>query len=189
MNRRSRFTVFILSGAAVGMLGLSFAAEPLYSTFCRITGFGGTTQVATSAPSRILDRTVRVRFDANVGSGAPLAFKAAQPFIDLRLGEKTLAFYEVTNTSDSPVKAMAAYNVAPHKAGVYFEKMECFCFKEKLFQPGVTERLPVVFFVSPDLADDPFAKDVKGITLSYTYYLAGDAPAATARLEGGSQVN
>lgn len=189
MSRGSRLTAFILSGAAVSMLGLSFAAEPLYSTFCRITGFGGTTQVATVAPTKILDRDVRVRFDANVGSGAPLEFKASQPFIDLKLGEKTLAFYEVTNTSDSPVRAMAAYNVAPHKTGVYFEKMECFCFKETLFQPRQTVRLPVVFFISPDMADDRLSDDVKGITLSYTFYLAGDAPAATARLEGASAVN
>lgn len=189
MNKRARLTTFMLTGAALGMLGLSFAAEPLYSTFCRITGFGGTTQVATKAPDAALDRVVRVRFDANVGSDAPLAFKAAEPHLDVRIGEKVLAFYEVTNTSDSPVKAMATYNVAPHKVGKYFEKMECFCFREKLFQPGQTERLPVVFFVSPDMAADPFAEDVKGITLSYTYYLAGDAPAATARLEGASLVN
>lgn len=189
MDRKSRMTVMALAGAAFGMLALSFAAEPLYSTFCRITGFGGTTQVATKAPDVVLDRTVRVRFDANLGSDLPFEFKASQPHVDIRVGEKVLAFYEVTNTSEWPVKAMAAYNVAPYKVGKYFEKMECFCFQEKIYQPGQTERLPVVFFVSPDIARDRTVDDVKGITLSYTYYVAGDAPAATAQLEGASLVN
>lgn len=188
MNRNARRTTWIISGAAVGMLGLSFAAEPLYSTFCRLTGFGGTTQVATAPARRILDRMVRVRFDANVDPETPLEFKPTQPFVDARLGETILAFYEVTNTSAEPVKAQAAYNVAPDKAGIYFEKLECFCFKEKVFEPGATERLPVIFYVSPDMADDPLASDVKGITLSYTYYRSG-ALKASARLEDASAAN
>lgn len=193
MTPNARLTAWIAGGAAVGMLALSFAAEPLYSTFCRITGFGGTTRIAAEAPSQVLDRMVRVRFDANVDSAAPLAFKAVEPFVDVKLGERTMAFYEVTNTSSSPIRAMATFNVAPHKVGAYFDKLECFCFKENTFQPGVTQRLPVVFFVSPEMAKDASADDVKGITLSYTYYLAGDAPAkapgATARLEDASAVN
>ncbi len=188
MNKNARRTTWIISGVAVGMLGLSFAAEPLYSTFCRLTGFGGTTQIATAPARRILDRMVRVRFDANVDPDTPLEFKPTQPFVDARLGETILAFYEVTNTSAEPVKAQAAYNVAPDKAGIYFEKLECFCFKEKVFEPGATERLPVIFYVSPDMADDPLAIDVKGITLSYTYYRSG-ALKASARLEDASAVN
>ena len=188
MSGRARLTAWILSGAAVGMLGLSFAAEPLYSTFCRLTGFGGTTQVATAPARRILDRVVRVRFDSNVDPAAPLEFKPTQPFVDARLGETILAFYEVTNTSSEAVRAQAAYNVAPEKTGVYFEKLECFCFKEKIFQPGVKERLPVIFYVSPDMDDDPQAKDVKGITLSYTYYRSGPLK-PSARLEDASAVN
>jgi len=176
-----------LCGAAAGMLGLTFAAEPLYSTFCRITGFGGTTRVAVEAPRRILDRTVRVRFDANVDPGASLTFKPVDPFVEARLGETVLGFYEVTNTSSGPIAAMASYNVAPHKAGRYFEKIECFCFKQKIFQPGRTERLPVIFFVSPDMADDRMADDVNTVTLSYTYHLAGDMK-QTARLEDASEV-
>src|SRR5262245_48529540 len=148
MNKNARRTTWILSGVAVAMLGLSFAAEPLYSTFCRITGFGGTTQVA-KAPSRvILDRTVRVRFDANVDPNAPLEFRPEQPFVDAKLGETVMAFYDVTNISDKPVSATASFNVAPHKVGQYFSKIECFCFKEQVFQPGKTQRLPVIFFVS-----------------------------------------
>jgi len=188
MNKRARLTTWIISGAAVGMLGLSFAAEPLYSTFCRLTGFGGTTQVATAPSRRILDRMVRIRFDANVDLAAPLEFRPTQPFVDARLGETILAFYEVTNTSAAPVTAQAAYNVAPAKAGSYFEKLECFCFKEKVFEPGVKERLPVIFYVSPDMADDPLSNDVKGITLSYTYYRSGPLK-PSARLEDASTVN
>lgn len=188
MNKRAKITTYILTGTVLGMLALTFAAEPLYSTFCRVTGFGGTTQVAKEAPKRILDRKVRVRFDSNVDPGAPLKFVAAEPFMDVRLGETVLAFYDVTNTSNEPVRAMATYNVVPHKTGPYFDKIECFCFKEKEFKPGVTERLPVIFFVSPDMDDDPLAKDVKGITLSYTYYRTDDAH-STARLEDASAVN
>jgi cytochrome c oxidase assembly protein subunit 11 len=185
LNKRAKLTAFILTGAAVGMLGLSFAAEPLYSTFCKLTGFGGTTQVAAAPSRRVLDQMVRVRFDANVDPGVPLTFTPTKPFVDVKLGETILSFYEVTNTSDEPIKAMAAYNVAPDKAGKYFSKLECFCFKEKVFQPGVTEKLPVIFFVSPDLADNALDKDIKGITLSYTYYRSG----ASARLEDASAVN
>lgn len=188
MNRKARLTAWIVSSAAVGMLGLSFAAEPLYSTFCRITGFGGTTQVATEPARRLLDRMVRIRFDANIEPGSPLQFKPLQAHVDARLGETVLAFYEVTNTSSEAVKAQAAYNVAPVKVGLYFQKLKCFCFEEMTYEPGKTERLPVIFYVSPDMDDDPLAKDVKGITLSYTYYRSG-ALKASARLEDASAVN
>lgn len=188
MNKRSKLTVGILSGVAVGMLGLSFAAEPLYSAFCRLTGFGGTTQVATAAPTQILDRQVRVQFDANVEQGAPIKFHALQPHVDVKLGEKMMAFYEVTNTSNEPIRAVASFNVVPHKVGRYFEKLECFCFQEQTYQPGESVKLPVVFFVSPEMAKDWQADDVRGITLSYTYYRAM-GPQASARLEDASAVN
>jgi cytochrome c oxidase assembly protein subunit 11 len=187
VNKNAKRTTWIISAAALGMLGLSFAAEPLYSTFCRITGFGGTTQVAVKPSDRILDRVVRVHFDANVDPDAPLKFVATKPYVDVKLGETVMTFYEVTNLSDQPVKTMAAYNVAPDKVGVYFNKIECFCFKERVFPAGHTEKLPVIFYVSPNLADDPLAKDVKGITLSYTYYRSG-ALKASARLEDASAV-
>ncbi len=188
MNRGARITTIVVSGAVLGMLALTFAAEPLYSTFCRVTGFGGTTRVATKAPTRVIDRQVRVRFDANVDPGVPLKFVPAQPYMDVRLGETVLAFYDVTNTSAEPIPALATYNVAPHKTGPYFNKLECFCFKEKTFPPGVTERLPVVFYVAPELDNDLQDKDVSSITLSYTYYRT-DAAHNAARLEDASAVN
>lgn len=180
-----------LTDAALGMLALSFAAEPLYSTFCKVTGFGGETRVAkeeAAAKVKPIDRAIRVRFDANVDPGLPLRFVAEQGHLDLKLGERVMAFYEVTNTSDAPITATAAYNVAPHKAGVYFNKIECFCFKSTVYQPGVTQRLPVIFYISPDLEADRFARDIRTITLSYTYY-GSSAAAASAGLGGGAVVN
>lgn len=188
MNKRARLTTGIVVGVAIGMLGLSFAAEPLYSTFCRITGFGGTTQVADTRPTEVLDRQVRVAFDANVDPAAPLQFRAKQPHVDVKLGETMMVFYEVTNTSPEPVKAMATFNVVPHKVGRYFNKIQCFCFVEQTYEPGVTVEIPVVFFVAPEMAEDWQADDVKGITLSYTYYRA-TGPQAEARREDASAVN
>jgi cytochrome c oxidase assembly protein subunit 11 len=119
MNKRSKLTVGILAGVVVGMVGLAYAAEPLYKAFCAVTGFGGTTQVATEHAKEILDREVRVQFDANVEQGAPIKFRALQPHVDVKLGETMMAFYEVTNTSDKPIRAMASFNVVPHKTGRY----------------------------------------------------------------------
>jgi cytochrome c oxidase assembly protein subunit 11 len=188
MNARARLTAFILSGVAVGMLGLAYAAEPLYKAFCAVTGFGGTTQVAAERPTEILDRVVRVYFDANVEQGAPLQFRPSQPYVDVRIGETMMTHFELTNTSDKPVRAMASKNVVPHKAGQYFEKIECFCFEEQTYEPGKTVSLPVVFFVSPEMAKNHQADDVNGITLSYTYYRA-TGPEGSARLEDASAVN
>lgn len=176
MTPGSRITLISLAGAAIGMLALSFAAEPLYSTFCRVTGFGGTTQIAEAPPSGVLDRPVRIRFDANAATDLPVDFRPTEAFVDAKLGETVLSFYEVTNTSDAPIRAVAAYNVAPYKAGKYFNKVECFCFKEKTLQPGRTEKLPVIFFVSPELDQDRYANDVHTVTLSYTYYPVGGIP-------------
>ncbi len=188
MNKRSKLTVGILSGVIFGMLGLSFAAEPLYSEFCKVTGFGGTTQVAVEKPKQVLDRTVRVAFDANVAKNAPLKFRALQAHVDVKLGETMMVFYEVTNMSKEPVRAAASFNVVPYKIGKYFNKIQCFCFEEQTYEPGKTVKLPVVFFVSPDMAKDWQAEDVHGITLSYTYYRA-NGPQPVARLEDASAVN
>jgi cytochrome c oxidase assembly protein subunit 11 len=191
-----RRTTIALVATVFGMTGLSFAAKPLYDTFCRVTGFGGTTQVADAPLKGDLGRAIRVRFDANVAPGAPLEFKPEQGHMDIRLGETAMGFYAVTNTADYPVRVVAGYNVAPHKAGIYFNKVECFCFKERTLGPGESDRLPVVYFVDPELAKDRQIGDVQAVTLSYTYYLAGDAPASPSesaalapRREDASAVN
>lgn len=163
-----RITV-ILATLAFGMLGLAFASKPLYDTFCRVTGFGGTTQIADAAPEEVLERSVTVRFDSNV-MDAPVLFRPLQTSMDVHLGEHGLAFFEVTNTSDRDVSLMASYNVTPHKAGIYYNKLECFCFEERIVKAGETKKLPVVYFVSPDMDNDSNLADVRTITLSYTFY-------------------
>lgn len=169
---------FLSAVAAVGMLGLAFASKPLYDTFCRVTGFGGTTQVADKAPTQISDREVTVRFDANVAD-APLSFKALQTNLPVQLGVHSLAFYEVTNTSASDVSVIASYNVTPHKAGRFFTKLECFCFEERIIKAGETKKLPVIFFVDPAMEDERGAADVRTITLSYTFFNTDDFTGAT----------
>jgi len=169
---------FVAAGVVGGMLALTFASKPLYDTFCRVTGFGGTTRVATEAPDRVLERMVNVRFDANVAN-APIQFRPSQVNFDVALGVHSLASYEVVNNSDSDISVIASYNVTPHTAGRYFNKLECFCFEERVLKAGERKTLPVVFFVSPDLDDDPLMKTLSTITLSYTFYQTDDFEGAT----------
>ena len=153
----------------IGMLGLGFAADPLYDTFCRVTGYGGTTRIATEAPDKVLEQDIVVRFDANVAD-TPLKFRALQKDQTVGLGQHGLAFYEVTNPSDREVRVIASYNVTPHYAGPFFNKLECFCFEERVIAAGETKKLPVVYFVSADMANDRIADDLETITLSYTFF-------------------
>ncbi|MEL7109986.1 MAG: cytochrome c oxidase assembly protein [Pseudomonadota bacterium] len=173
----TRIAIFAAIGALC-MLGLAFASKPLYDTFCRVTGFGGTTQTAQAAPDRISSREVKVRFDANVAN-APLKFKAVQNNLDVQLGAHNLAFYEVTNTSASDVSVIASYNVTPHKAGRFFAKLECFCFEERIIKAGETKKLPVIFFVDPAMEDESNANDIRTITLSYTFFNTNEFKGAT----------
>lgn len=185
MTPRARTTTLVSVAVAFGMLGLAFASAPLYDMFCKVTGFGGTTKVAAQKSDRVTDRPVRIRFDANVDPSLDLVFKPETPFVDAMVGQNVLSYYVVENRSPDAVRATAGYNVAPFKAGKYFEKIECFCFKERTFQPGHSERLPVFFYVSPDMVKDKQARDVQTITLSYTYYPLGGIP-PVARLEDAS---
>ena len=164
------WTAGIAAGVVAAMTGLAFAAAPLYDAFCKLTGYGGTTQEAVAAPDRILDRRIEVRFDANVAPGLPIEFEPKQVSERLRIGETGLAFYRVRNLSDEPVVARATYNVTPHVAGQYFAKLECFCFQDRILAPGQEAELPVVFFVDPELANDPDTADIGTLTLSYTFF-------------------
>ncbi len=159
----------IAAAGVAGMLGLAFAADPLYDTFCKVTGFGGTTRIATEGPSEILAQTIEVRFDANVAD-APLVFRPLQTTQTVQIGQHGLAFYEVTNPTQQEVRVIASYNVTPHMAGPYFNKLECFCFSERVIAPGETRKLPVVYFISPDLVADRLAGQIETITLSYTFF-------------------
>ena len=168
--RLSNTKVALISVAVfTGMLGLGFASDPLYDTFCKVTGFGGTTRIANAAPEMVVDQMIDVRFDANVAD-VPLMFRPLQTEQELKLGQHGLAFYEVTNPTDREVRVIASYNVTPHYAGLYFNKLECFCFEERVIAPGETKKLPIVYFVSADMLEDRVAKSLETITLSYTFF-------------------
>ena len=145
---------------------------PLYDWFCRVTGYGGRTSVAEGdvAPHEILDKTIKVRFDANVARDMPWVFKPETGEMELKIGETGLAFYSATNPTDRPVAGTASYNVAPYSAGSHFVKIACFCFTEQVLQPGETVTMPVTFYVDPDIVNDVDAKGVHTITLSYTFH-------------------
>lgn len=177
MNRTTKRTNFFTAGVigcvVAGMVGLTFAAVPLYRMFCQVTGWGGTTQQAEAAPAEISDAVVTVRFNADVAKGLPWVFRPLQDQVTVRLGESALAFYVAENRSDRPIVGTAAYNVTPTKVGSYFSKIECFCFTEQVLAPGQRVEMPVSFYVEPALADDRKVNEVRTITLSYTFFDAG----------------
>ncbi len=179
---RSNTTIgMALAVLVVGMVGMAYASEPAYRLFCKVTGYGGTTQRAESAPDtgHAAGRPlITVRFDANVNAALPWRFRSVQRQIKLRLGEETLAFFEATNTSDRPIVGTATFNVAPFKAGAYFNKTECFCFSEQVLAPGQSVNMPVSFYIDPEMAEDRRARDIGSITLSYTFFRARDQSAA-----------
>jgi cytochrome c oxidase assembly protein subunit 11 len=170
------------------MVGMSYAAVPLYSWFCRTTGFGGTPIVTKAAPAQMLDRRITVRFDANIGNGLPWRFEPERTSIDVRLGEVVTVYYNVTNLAARETTGQAAYNVAPTTAGGYFDKINCFCFTEQRLAGGEKREMAVVFYVDPELAKDSDQNDLNTITLSYTFYAvrdkAGVADSAPAAVTG-----
>ena len=177
-NRRLALIAFI---GAAGMVGASYAAVPLYEIFCKVTGYGGTTQTAEVAPDKILDRKMTIRFNADVDRKLSWKFAAVQDRVEVRVGENALAFYRASNTSDHAVVGTATFNVTPLKAGQYFNKIECFCFTEQRLEAGGEVDMPVSFFVDPAIADDPNLNDVTEITLSYTFFQTEADPDRTAR--------
>jgi len=175
MIRRRRSTrdavvAFACGGFVAVMVGVSFAAVPLYSWFCRTTGFGGTTQVAKTAPDQLLGRVITVRFDSNVAPGLPWSFEPERRTIDVRLGEVVTVYYAVRNESARVTTGQAGYNVTPPTVGAYFEKINCFCFTQQTLQPGEKRDMAVVFYVDAKLANDAEENAVNNITLSYTFF-------------------
>jgi cytochrome c oxidase assembly protein subunit 11 len=173
-TRRKRMMLVILGGVVCGMVGLSFAAVPLYDLFCSVTGFGGTTQTADAAPAAVGEREIAVRFNSDVAADVPWRFKPSQRQVTLRVGEVGLAFYTATNQSQETILGSATFNVTPPKAGIYFTKVDCFCFEEQVLRPGESAELPVTFFIDPEIANDRNLDDVTVITLSYTFFNQGE---------------
>lgn len=169
----------LCAAAFFGMVGVAYASVPLYRAFCQLTGFDGTVRKAEAAPGKILDRKITIRFDANVRK-LPWVFEAQQVSQEVRIGDTGLAFYKVTNNGKTPITGRASYNVVPESAGLYFQKLECFCFTDQTIQPGETKEFPVVYFVAPEFASDFETKGVQEVTLSYTFFPSTEGTAQAA---------
>lgn len=175
LDRKRNVKVAVICAAAFfGMIGAAFASVPIYRAFCQITGFDGATRRADSASDTVLDKTVTVRFDANV-RGLPFAFTAEQTAQQVKIGETKLAFFKVTNNSDRPITARAIYNVVPEQAGPYFQKLQCFCFEDQTIAAGATVDMPVLYYIDPKYAADLDTKDKPEVTLSYTFFQSTNA--------------
>ena len=169
-RRRMAITAAACSVFVAAMVGMAFAAVPLYEIFCQVTGLAGTTQRADEAPDTVIDRTMTVRFDANVGNGLGWSFRPLERSVSVKVGEIGEATFVAENRSDKPVTGTAVFNVTPFESGSYFNKIACFCFDEQTLQPGERVEMPVTFFVDPAIAKNPDADFIRSITLSYTFY-------------------
>lgn len=170
-RERSNRVIAAASFAFVaGMVGMAYAAVPLYAMFCQLTGYGGTTQRVEQYSDKILDRKITVRFDANVSGGLPWEFQPVQRDVTMRIGETTQIAYRAQNQFNVPTGGRASFNVTPELAGAYFNKVECFCFTDTTLKPGETLEMPVVFYVDPEIANVPELAHLKTITLSYTFF-------------------
>jgi cytochrome c oxidase assembly protein subunit 11 len=180
---RVRNTALTCLAVAAGMLGLAYASVPLYNLFCTVTGFGGPPMLASRPADRVLDRTLTIRFDANVAPNLPWRFTPETPSIRVKVSETQTITYRIQNTGYAPATAMATYNVLPELAGSHFMKLECFCFQENTLQAGESMEAAVVFYIDPAIADDPGMADVHDITLSYTYFPSKNGKSLEASAE------
>ncbi|MDP4796177.1 MAG: cytochrome c oxidase assembly protein [Rhodospirillales bacterium] len=180
VRQKNAKTAVVLFSVVAGMIGLAFASVPLYRIFCQTTGLAGTPSIRSQAPEKATDIDFKVRFDANVNTELAWKFKPLQKEITLKLGEERLAFYEATNLSDKTITGSAVFNVTPLKIGQYFVKIDCFCFTEQALRPGETVQMPVSFYVDPAIYEDKNTRDVKTITLSYTFYPVKDEQKVSA---------
>ncbi len=178
-SRNNRRAVFVCLGALAIMGSITAASPTLYTMFCKATGYNGTTQRVRANTNKVVDRTITVRFDSNVAQGLPWTFEPEITKMDLKIGETGLAFFRATNNSDKPVTGQASYNVTPEAFGLYFNKIQCFCFNEQTLKPHQTVEMPVTFFIDPKMLDDRDTAPQSEVTLSYVFYPV-DRPAATA---------
>ncbi len=184
--RRNLRVGLMAAAGALAMLGLGYASVPLYRLFCQVTGFGGTTMVASEskaerAAASATGQTISIRFDASTEAGMPWTFRPSQPTDKVTIGERDIATYVARNNSNQPITGMATFNVAPEQAGKYFNKIQCFCFTEQTLQPGQEVVMPVLYFVDPEMLKDPQMKGVEQITLSYTFHRSQEPQAAAPK--------
>lgn len=170
-TNRNKTTAFMIMLFVIFMICLSYASVPLYDLFCKVTGYGGTPAITKNLPIEI-DKTVKVRFNTDIGRNMPWAFKPLQGELEVRLGEPQLVFFEIKNKGFEEIIGTSTFNVTPHKVGSYFGKIECFCYEEQVLAPGETLKLPVSFVIDPELQEDPNTSEVKTITLSYMFFNA-----------------
>ena len=175
MTRQTRTALLLVLGICF-MTGVAWASVPLYRLFCEVTGLNGTTQRGAAAPGAV-GRTIRVDFDANTNPRLPWRFVPEQPSETVAIGAKDMVFFTATNRAAVPITGTATFNVTPAQAGKYFTKIQCFCFTQQTLKPGETQRMPVIFFVDPKILNDPDARDIDTITLSYTFYPVDSAKA------------
>lgn len=188
-TRRANLRVAAICGAFfAGMIGASYAAVPLYTLFCQVTGYGGTTQRVDQYSDTILDKTINIRFDANT-NGVPWDFQPVQREVSLRIGETAKIHYTAKNLFGQPSSGKATFNVTPDMAGAYFNKVECFCFTDTTLKPGETLDMPVVFYVDPAIVDVPELRNVKTITLSYTFFRTETEKPVAAAVKTGQNDN
>ena len=174
LKAQNKKSIIIISFIVFFMLSLSFAAVPLYDIFCRVTGFGGTTQIASTAPGSTGHPDINVRFESSTSSSLNWDFFAKSKVVTIPIGEEKTIFYFAKNLSDKPIVGTATFNVTPAKVGQYFMKIDCFCFVEQLLKPGESMNMPVTFFIDPDIYKDENVKEVNEITLSYTFMRSMD---------------
>jgi cytochrome c oxidase assembly protein subunit 11 len=189
LARRNRRMLGGTMGVVFGMVGLSFAAVPLYDLFCRMTGFGGTPMIGLAAPATPGEAVVTVRFNAATQPNLPWRFGPQQNSVRLRVGEEAVAFYTAQNTAATPVTGVSTYNVTPETVGRYFHKVACFCFEEQTLAPGQSIDMPLAFWVDPRIAQDPQTRDIRTITISYTFHRSiADAERSGALANAGPHV-
>ena len=169
MIEKKKLTPLVLAGIFILMLGLSYASVPLYEIFCKVTGFGGTTQVAKDAPKIVLDKTVSVRFDTNVNN-LPWDFKAKMNVMDVKVGQVNKIEFEVSNYSDEPTAGVASFNVSPSSFGKYYSKLGCFCFEKQELKPGEKATYVMTFYLDPEMVNDATVKNLQDVTMSYTFF-------------------
>lgn len=174
----------IVGLVVIAMVGMAYAAVPLYDLFCKVTGYGGTTQKATMIAGAAIDRDMKVRFNASVHRDMAWDFKPIQVSQKIKVGEQAIAYYEAYNPTNKTIVGTATYNVTPHKAGEYFAKIDCFCFTEQVLKPGERVEMPVVYFIDPLIAEDRNLDEVGEVTLSYTFFVLEDEKAGAETANG-----